>query len=61
MMSRATQNLRTTSISHIEASNKESEEDQEMHHDNVLYAAAKNLAADEPSSNKGMGIRKNSS
>lgn len=37
MKSKLTKNIRTTSISHIEASNKESEEEQEMHHDNVLY------------------------
>lgn len=59
MRSRLTQNIRTTSISHIEGSKKESDEDVEMHHDNVLYMAVKGLAAEEPTSNKGM--RKNSS
>lgn len=32
-----------------------------MHHDNVLYMAGNELAAEEPTSNKGGGLRKNSS
>lgn len=32
-----------------------------MHHGNVLYQAAKGMAADDPSSGKGGGLRKNSS